>query len=66
MDVGSNYRTRLFGTDTTFRLAVTNVTNRRYWTNIVPGALTGYTGTGYASAQLGAPREATASVQFDF
>ncbi|MEF3101612.1 TonB-dependent siderophore receptor [Raoultella terrigena] len=66
VDVGSNYRTRLFGTDTTFRLAVTNVTNRRYWTNIVPGALTGYTGAGYASAQLGAPREATASVQFDF
>lgn len=66
LDVGSNYRTRLFGTDTTFRLAVTNVTNRRYWSNIVPGALTGYTGAGYASAQLGAPREATASVQFDF
>ncbi|MEE7651011.1 TonB-dependent siderophore receptor [Raoultella planticola] len=66
VDIGSNYRTRLFGTDTTFRLAVTNVTNRRYWSNVVPGALTGYTGAGYASAQLGAPREATASVQFDF
>lgn len=66
VDLGSNYRTRLFNTDTTFRLAVTNITNRHYWTNIVPGALTGYTGAGYASAQLGAPREATVSVQFDF
>ncbi len=34
--------------------------------NGMPGALTGYTGAGYASAQPGAPREATASVQFDF
>lgn len=30
VDIGSNYRTRLFGTDTTFRLAITNITNRHY------------------------------------
>lgn len=66
VDVGSSYRTRLFGTDTTFRLSVTNLTDRHYWTNIVPGALNGYTGAGNASAQTGAPREARLSMQVDF
>lgn len=66
VDVGSSYRTRLFGTDTTFRLSVTNLTDRHYWTNIVPGALNGYTGAGNASAQPGAPREARHSMQVDF
>ncbi len=66
VDVGSSYHTRLFGTGTTFRLAVTNLTDRHYWTNIVPGGLNGYTGAGYASAQLGAPREAQLSMQVDF
>ncbi|MGP3590721.1 TonB-dependent receptor [Vagococcus sp. WN89Y] len=65
-DAGSSYRTRLFSTDTTFRLSVTNLTNRHYWTNIVPGALNGYTGAGNASAQPGAPREARLSMQVDF
>ncbi|BDH47408.1 ligand-gated channel [Salmonella enterica subsp. enterica serovar Choleraesuis] len=66
LDLGSNYRTKLFGNNTTFRLDITNVTNRHYWNNIVPGALTGYTGAGYASAQLGAPREAQLSMTMDF
>ena len=56
----------MFNTPVTFRLDVTNLTNRRYWTNVVPGALTGYTGAGYASAQLGAPRQAELSMQIDF
>lgn len=66
VDVGSSYATRLFSTPVTFRLDVTNLTNRRYWTNVVPGALTGYTGAGNASAQLGAPRQAQLSMQIDF
>lgn len=66
VDIGSSYATRLFGTPTTFRFDITNVTNRHYWTNIVPGALTGYTGAGTASAQLGAPRQAQLSMQIDF
>lgn len=66
MDVGSSYRTRLFGTKTTFRFDITNLANRHYWTNIVPGGLNGYSGAGYASAQLGAPREAELSMQIDF
>ncbi|VFS63750.1 Ferrichrome receptor FcuA precursor [Kluyvera cryocrescens] len=66
VDVGSSYATRMFNTPVTFRLDVTNLTNRRYWTNVVPGALTGYTGAGNASAQLGAPRQAQLSMQIDF
>lgn len=65
-DLGASYRTRLFNTGTTFRLDVTNLTNRHYWTNIVPGGLNGYTGTGYASASLGDPRMAQISMQIDF
>jgi iron complex outermembrane receptor protein len=66
-DVGTSYRTTLSrNTDTTFRLGVTNLTNKAYWTNIVPGALTGYTGTGTASASLGEPRMVEASVNVSF
>lgn len=65
-DLGSSYHTQLFGTATTFRFDLTNLTDRHYWTNIVPGALTGYTGSGYASAQLGSPRMAQLSMQIDF
>lgn len=66
VDIGSRYATRLWNTPTTFRFDIINLTDRRYWTNIVPGALTGYTGAGAASAQLGAPRQAQISVQVDF
>ncbi|EIC84307.1 TonB-dependent siderophore receptor [Serratia sp. M24T3] len=65
-DLGTAYRTTLLGTATTFRLDVTNLTNRHYWTNIVPGGLNGYTGSGYASASLGDPRMAQLSMQVDF
>jgi len=65
-DAGSSYRTRLFNTNTTFRFDLTNLTNRHYWTNIVPGALSGYSGAGNASAQLGAPRMAQVSMQLEF
>ncbi|QCR38370.1 TonB-dependent siderophore receptor [Nissabacter sp. SGAir0207] len=65
-DAGGSYKTRLFETDTTFRLDITNLTNRHYWTNIVPGGLNGYSGAGYASAQLGEPRMAQLSMQIAF
>ncbi|MCP1438750.1 iron complex outermembrane receptor protein [Erwinia persicina] len=65
-DIGSSYTTRLFNTETIFRLDVTNLTNRHYWTNIVPGGLNGYSGAGYASAQLGEPRMAQLSLQLRF
>lgn len=65
-DAGAAYQTRLMKTATTFRLDVTNLTNRHYWSNIVPGGLNGYSGAGYASASLGAPRQVQLSMQLDF
>ncbi|MFU9137593.1 TonB-dependent receptor [Erwinia tasmaniensis] len=65
-DAGTRYKTRLFNTDTTFRLDMTNLTNRHYWTNIVPGGLNGYSGAGYASAQIGEPRMVQVSMQLSF
>jgi iron complex outermembrane recepter protein len=66
LDAGTAWRTQLFNTATTFRLDVTNLTNRHYWTNIVPGGLNGYSGSGYASAQLGEPRMVEVSMQLNF
>jgi iron complex outermembrane receptor protein len=51
--------------DTVYRLEMTNVGNEHYWTNIVPGGLNGYTGTGQASASPGLPRMLQASIQVD-
>jgi iron complex outermembrane receptor protein len=64
-DVGASYSTRLLQRDTIYRLQMTNLSNERYWTNIVPGGLNGYTGAGQASASIGAPRMLQASVQVD-
>lgn len=64
-DTGASYSTRLMKRDTVYRLEVTNLTNERYWTNIVPGGLNGYTGAGQASATPAAPRMVQASIQVD-
>lgn len=64
-DVGASYSTRLLQRDTIYRLQMTNLSNERYWTNIVPGGLNGYTGAGQASASIGAPRMLQASMQVD-
>ena len=64
-DISAAYEAVILGRLTTFRLGVFNLTNKRYWTNIYPGGLNGYTGAGNASAQLGAPRTVQASVQFE-
>lgn len=66
VDIGSSYKTRLLNTAATFRVDITNLTNRHYWSNIVPGGLNGYSGAGYASAQLGEPRMLQVSMQFNF
>lgn len=66
VDLGSSWKTHLFAKATTFRVDITNLTNRHYWTNIVPGGLNGYTGAGYASASLGEPRMAEVSMQVQF
>ena len=41
-----------------------NVTNQRYWTNIVAGGLNGYSGNGNATVAVGDPRSAMLTVQF--
>lgn len=64
-DVGAALATTLWHRNTTYRLEVENLTDRRYWTNIVPGGLNGYSGAGNASASLGTPREVLASIQVD-
>ncbi|WP_416424206.1 TonB-dependent siderophore receptor [Pseudomonas sp. App30] len=64
-DLGASFTTRLMQRNTVYRLEVTNLTNERYWTNIVPGGLNGYSAAGNASASLGAPRMLQASIQVD-
>jgi iron complex outermembrane receptor protein len=64
-DIGASYTTRLMQRTTVYRLNVTNLGNERYWTNIVPGGLNGYSGSGTASANLGTPRLVQASIQVD-
>ena len=64
LDVGARWEQQLWGHDTTWRLTVYNVTNQRYWTNIVAGGLNGYSGNGNATADVGDPRSAMLTVQF--
>ena len=63
LDWSAAYHATVAGYATTFRLAVNNFTGKQYWTNVVPGGLNGYAGTGKASAQLGAPRTVIAALQ---
>ncbi|SEM24272.1 iron complex outermembrane recepter protein [Luteibacter sp. UNCMF331Sha3.1] len=64
-DVGGRYQTRMGGRPVTFRLAVDNVADRRYWANVTPAGQNGYNAAGSATATLGAPRTVRASVQVD-
>ncbi|MGF6772377.1 iron complex outermembrane receptor protein [Paraburkholderia sp. GAS199] len=54
-DVGARYKTQVLKHDTTFRLMVTNVANRAYWSSALGGYLT-----------EGAPRTAWLSLTTDF
>jgi len=60
-DVGTRYTAQLFSKAVTWRLAVNNVTDRRYWSTIGPSNLTG-ANTGSLLAHLGSPRIVLASV----
>lgn len=64
-DVGARYTTKVQDHETVFRLQITNLTDRHYWTNIHPGGINGYGSSGFASANLGTPRMFQASVQVD-
>lgn len=63
-DIGARYATKLFQLPTTFRLAINNLSNERYWSSIFPGSINGSGGS--ASAFLGSPREYKVSMQMDF
>lgn len=66
LDLGARWHKTLSGHDTVWCLTINNVTNKRYWTNIVAGGLNGYSGTGNATAATGDPREAIMTVQIAF
>ncbi|WP_423821207.1 TonB-dependent siderophore receptor [Salinisphaera sp. SPP-AMP-43] len=66
VDLGASYDTRITGHGTTFRVMLNNATDAHYWTNIHPGGLNGYSGSGSASAELAAPRTVDASVSVRF
>lgn len=64
LDLGARYRTKIDSLPATFRLAVNNVTNKRYWASIFATDTDGNQGS--SSAFPGAGREVRASVTFDF
>jgi iron complex outermembrane receptor protein len=64
-DIGARYTSILGGKHVTWRLAVDNLADRRYWSTIAPSDLTG-TNTGNLLAHFGAPRTVLASASFDF
>ncbi len=64
-DLGARYRTKLWGRDTTWRAAVQNLADERYWSSVNPSNITG-TNRGNMVAHLGAPRTFSASVTMDF
>jgi iron complex outermembrane receptor protein len=64
-DIGARYATRIMDRNTTWRLAVNNVTDRHYWSTIAPSNITG-TNAGNLVAHLGSPRTVAASVSIDF
>ncbi len=64
LDLGARYTSKIFAKPVTWRLAVDNLTDRRYWSTVAPSNLTG-ANTGNLSAHLGTPRTLLASVSVD-
>jgi iron complex outermembrane recepter protein len=60
-DLGARYTSDIWSRPVTWRLAVDNVTDRRYWSTIGPSNLTG-ANTGNLLAHMGSPRMLLASV----
>lgn len=65
-DAGARYSSRLWRHPVTWRLTVSNLTNKQYWANITPAGQNGYTGGGAGNATLGTPRLVRLSMQVDF
>lgn len=70
LDLGLRYVNNIKGKATTWRLAVNNVTNERYWVSVFPGSIEGglpaTNNEGVGSAFIGDPRELRASVSMAF
>jgi iron complex outermembrane recepter protein len=60
-DLGARYTSSILSKPVTWRLAVDNVTDRRYWSTVAPSNLTG-ANTGNLIGHLGSPRTVLASV----
>jgi len=60
-DLGARYTSNILSKPVTWRLAVDNVTDRRYWSTVAPSNLTG-ANTGNLIGHLGSPRTVLASV----
>ena len=63
-DLGMRYSHRLLGRPTTWRLALNNVTDERYWAAIFPGNIDG--GVAAGSAFIGEARELRLSMSMAF
>lgn len=63
LDLAARYSTQLLDRPATWRLGVTNITNKRYWASIFPGSTNGINSA--ASAFLGAPRSVQLGVSMD-
>ncbi|MEA3172981.1 MAG: iron complex outerrane recepter protein, partial [Gammaproteobacteria bacterium] len=64
-DLGARYTENILGASVTWRLAVDNLTDRRYWSTIGPSNLTG-ANTGSLLAHFGSPRTVLASASVSF
>ncbi|MCY0389546.1 TonB-dependent receptor [Robbsia sp. Bb-Pol-6] len=65
LDLGTRYDFKLWGHATSWRLNVRNVTNTRYWANVV-GSAAGDNGTTAAQLMAGDPLTVSTSLQFHF
>ena len=62
-DLTARYQTIAAGRPVAIRLAVLNVSDERYWSNIAPTGQNGYNSTDNGTALIGAPRTIRASVE---
>jgi iron complex outermembrane receptor protein len=64
-DLGVRYQTKIAGKHVVWRLAVDNITDKRYWANITPTGQNGFNSTDNGTGTIGAPRTIRASLQIN-
>jgi iron complex outermembrane recepter protein len=62
-DLTARYQTSVAGRPVALRVAVLNVSNERYWSNVAPTGQNGYNSTDSGTALIGAPRTVRASLE---